>query len=87
MGLHSSCSVFEQLSAALHWIAVHHLGIAHMVHLTDDLFVVSASHSQGQEQLHQFIQLRNEIQVPVASAQKKKKKKTCAKHHNNCGGW
>ena len=32
MGLHSSCSIFEQLSTAIHWIAVHQLGIEHMVH-------------------------------------------------------
>ena len=36
MGLRSSCNIFEQLSTAVHWTAVQHLDIAHMVHLIDD---------------------------------------------------
>ena len=40
MGLRSSCNIFEQFSTAVHWTAVQHLDIAHMVRLTDDFLIV-----------------------------------------------
>ena len=43
MGLSYSCNLFEKFSSALHWIAVHKLGIHDCIHILDDfLFVASA---------------------------------------------
>ena len=67
MGLRSFCSIFEQLSTAIHWLAVHQLGIEHMVHFIDDFLLVSASRGQGQAHLCQFIKLCSKIGVPIAA--------------------
>ena len=41
MGLESSCAIFDKFSTSLEWLAVYHLKVPAVLHISDDfLFIV-----------------------------------------------
>ena len=66
MGLSYSCNLFEQFSSALHWIAIHKLGIHDCVHILDDfLFVAPPLSKLCQTDLRKFLQLTKTLGIPI----------------------
>jgi len=66
MGLSYSCNLFEQFSSALHWIAIHKLGIHDCVHKLDDfLFVAPPPSELCQTDLRKFLQLTKTLGIPI----------------------
>jgi hypothetical protein len=66
MGCSSSCKIFETISTALQWIAVHKLGISHMVHIIDDFLILSVTSSSCETQLLSFLAMCSDIGIPMA---------------------
>ena len=66
MGLSYSCSLFEQFSTALHWIALNKLGVHDCVHVSDDfLFVVPAPIDLCIADLAKFFEIAKTLEVPI----------------------
>ena len=66
MGYSSSCRNFEEFSFSLEWIARHKLGIDNIIHILDDFLIINQSRSHCGSQLALFLDLCNELGVPVA---------------------
>jgi hypothetical protein len=66
MGCASSCKIFEALSTALQWIAIHKLGIAHISHILDDFLLLDQSEQACASQLQIFLDMCNDIGIPMA---------------------
>jgi len=66
MGCFSSCRLFEEFSSSLEWIARHKLGIENIIHILDDFLIIDQSLSRCGSQLALFLDLCNELGVPIA---------------------
>ena len=66
MGLSSSCKTFEALSTAVQWIAQTKLGISYMLHLFDDLLIISGSHEQCSRELTLLLELYSYLGIPMS---------------------
>ena len=66
MGCSSSCRIFEEFSSSLEWIARHKLGIENIIHILDDFLISDQSLSHRGSQLAVFLDLCNELGVPIA---------------------
>ena len=66
MGCSSSCAIFECFSTALEWVATVKLGVTAMVHVIDDFLIMTNSEDKCQQDLMAFINLCQEIGVPLA---------------------
>ena len=66
MGASTSCATFEELSKALQWILQTRLGVTHVSHILDDfIFISSANSSQCQASLAIFLQLAEQLHIPI----------------------
>ena len=65
MGASSSCKIFECFSSALEHIAKHN-GIETMLHYLDDFLIVNPSEMGCQDDLNQFVNMCQAINVPLA---------------------
>jgi hypothetical protein len=66
MGCASSCSIFEECSCALQWIAHTKGGITHIVHVLVDFFILSGQNKDVCNQnLTTFLKIRNTLGVPI----------------------
>ena len=66
MGCASSCSIFEEFSCALQWIAHTKGGITHIVHVLDDLLILSGQNkSVCNQNLTTFLKICNTVGVPI----------------------
>ena len=66
MGCASSCSIFEECSCALQWIAHTKGGITHIVHALDDFFILSGQNkSVCNKNLTNFLKIRDTVGVPI----------------------
>lgn len=66
MGLSSSCSIFEAVSSALEWIAVHQLGASSVLHILDDFLFIAPTKDQCNRDLANFVSLCGYLGVPLA---------------------
>ena len=66
MGCSSSCRIFEEFSSSLEWIARHKLGVENIIHILDDFLIIDQSLSRCGSQLALFLDLCNELGVPIA---------------------
>ena len=66
MGCSSSCSIFEQFSTALEWVAKHKLGATEIVHVIDDFLFLAPSHTKCALDMNAFIALCRKLGVPLA---------------------
>ena len=66
MGCSSCCRIFEEFSPSLEWIARHKLGIENIIHILDDFLIIDQSLSHCGSQLVLFLNLCNELGVPIA---------------------
>lgn len=68
MGCSVSCAYFEKFSTFLHWALVQKVGCAYVVHYLDDfLFVGIAQPEECQELLNSFVELSQELGMPLAA--------------------
>lgn len=66
MGLSYSCNLFEKFSTAIHWMVDHKLKSTGCVHVLDDfLFVGPANSSLCRQTLLQFLDMANNIGLPI----------------------
>jgi hypothetical protein len=66
MGCASSCSIFEELSCALQWIAHTKGGITHIVHVLDDFLILNGQNKNVCNQnLKTFLKICNTVGVPI----------------------
>ena len=66
MGCTSSCSIFEECSCALQWIAHTKGGITHIVHVLDDFLILSGQNkSVCNQNLTTFINICNTVGVSI----------------------
>ena len=66
MGCASSCSIFEECSCALQWIAPTKGGITHIIHALDDFLILSGQNkSVCNQNLTTFLKIRNTVGVPI----------------------
>ena len=65
MGCSSSCLIFEAVSTAVEWIARNKLNIQ-SIHILDDFFLVSVSQQVGTVQLKAFLDMCEDIGLPMA---------------------
>ena len=66
MGCASSCSIFEECSCALQWIADTKGGITQIVHALDDFFILSGQNkSVCNQNLTTFLKIRTTVGVPI----------------------
>ncbi|XP_053395182.1 uncharacterized protein LOC123542500 isoform X1 [Mercenaria mercenaria] len=66
MGLSFSCSLFEQFSSAIHWIAENKLQIPGCAHILDDfLFVSSQDYDTALNNLTHFLDFAKQIGLPL----------------------
>lgn len=66
MGCASSCSIFEEFSCALQWIAHTKGGITHIVHVLDDFLILSGQNKNiCNQNLKTFLKLCNTLGVPI----------------------
>jgi hypothetical protein len=64
MGCASSCSIFEEFSYALQWIAHTKGGITHIVHVSDDFLILSGQNKNVCNQnLKTFLKICNTVGV------------------------
>ena len=66
MGCSSSCRIFEEFSSSLEWISRHKLGVENIIHILDDFLIIDQSLSRRELQLGLFLDLCNELGVPIA---------------------
>lgn len=66
MGCSSSCHTFELFSSALECMAQIKLHINHIIHLLDNLLIITASHDICQRQLNLFGDLCGHLGIPIA---------------------
>jgi hypothetical protein len=66
MGCASSCSIFEEFSCALQWIAHTKGGITHIVHVLDNLLILSGQNkSVCNQNLTTFLKICSTLGVPI----------------------
>jgi hypothetical protein len=66
MGCASSCTIFEEYSCALQWIAHTKGGITHIVHVLDDFLILSGQNkSVCNQNLTTFINICNTVGVSI----------------------
>ena len=65
MGARSACQLFERFSSALEFAALAS-GVNNLCHYLDDFLIISNSKEQGLEDLNLFLDLCEEVKVPVA---------------------
>jgi hypothetical protein len=66
MGCASSCSIFEECSCALQWIAHTKGGITHIVHAFVDFLILSGQNKNVYNQnLTTFLKICNALGVPI----------------------
>lgn len=65
MGARSACKIFEKFSSAVEFAALKS-GIASLLHYLDDFLIISNSKKQGQEDLDLFLDLCDEVNIPIA---------------------
>jgi len=62
----SSCSIFEECSCALRWIAHTKGSITHIVHVLDDCFILSGQNKNiCNQNLTTFLKICNTLGVPI----------------------
>jgi hypothetical protein len=66
MGSAQSCNIFEQFSDAIQWILKHKYGIVNVVKVLDDFLFIEPTSERCQQDLHTFLQLCDDIGIPVA---------------------
>ncbi|MEW8548012.1 MAG: reverse transcriptase domain-containing protein [Candidatus Thiodiazotropha sp.] len=71
-GARSSCQIFERLSSALEWIALHKLGCQAVVYILDDFLFINKTEAGCSRDLKAFLTMCGTIGIPIAE------EKTCA---------
>ena len=65
-GLLELLKTFETFSTAIEWIAQNKLHITHILHLLDDLLIISPKEDLCQKQLDLFLMLSSYLGIPMA---------------------
>ena len=68
MGCASSCAIFESFSTAVQWVAEHKLGLTKVIHVLDDVLVLAESKEKCERDLHEFMNMCQQLGVPLAPA-------------------
>jgi len=66
MACSSSCTIFEEFSTALHWLAINKRGCKHVVHILDDFLLITNSYAQAKADLEVFLNLWHQLGFPIA---------------------
>ena len=66
-GASSSCKIFEQISSALEWIAVHKLGCKAVVHILDDFLFIAETYDECLRALQSFLLMCENVGIPIAT--------------------
>ena len=66
MGCSSLCCICEEFGFSLEWIAHHKLCVENIIHIFDDFLIFDQSLSHCGSQLGLFLDLCNELGVPIA---------------------
>ncbi len=66
MSCHLSCAIFEQLSAALHWIMQNKYNVTHISHILDDFIFCGPPESDAAlNALHRFQSITDYLNIPI----------------------
>ena len=66
MGCSSSCAIFEALSTALEWLAMHRFGASGVLHILNDFLFIVGSREKCQADLANFLNVCGYLGVPIA---------------------
>ena len=66
MGCATSCRLFTEFRSALHWAAIHKLGLTHLVFVLDDFLFLNSSLQSCHKNLHDFLAMCSQMGVPIS---------------------
>ena len=65
MGLKSSCAIFGKFSTSLEGLAVHHLKVSAVLHISDDFLFIAHSHDKCKADLCNFLSMCDFLGVSI----------------------